>query len=145
MNYDEGGSGCWPEDSLAASLDDAIEADIVDIKERRRASASLIRKVKEQGGVAINGKPFPTDERTQGKLSGAALSAVIDPNYSVRWKFGDGSFLSLSASDLIEVAQAVRAHIQCCFDREKDLIDAINAAATFSDLAAIDLDGGWPA
>jgi hypothetical protein len=39
---------------------------------------------------------------------------------------------------VIAIAQAVRAHVQACFDREADLRDAIDAGE------APDIDTGWP-
>ena len=88
---------------------------------------------------------MPTDDRSQAKFAGAALAAVLDPNYSARWKLADGSFVELSHDQVIGLAQGVRAHIQACFDREADMISAIDAAATPAALDAIDIETGWPA
>jgi hypothetical protein len=51
----------------------------------------------------------------------------------------------LDHATLIAVAQAVRALVQSCFDREATLSAAISAAADAAALAAIDIEIGWPA
>jgi hypothetical protein len=68
---------------------------------------------------------------------------VIDSNYSVQWKTGAG-FVTLTAAQVIAAAQAVRAHVQACFDHEADVAAEIDAAETLAELQAIDVSAGWP-
>ena len=49
------------------------------------------------------------------------LQAVIDPLYEVRWK-SNGQFYTLSSQQVIGLGQAVRAHVQSCYDREAELL-----------------------
>jgi len=145
IEYDEGGSGFCPEDALAASVAEAVTAPIAEIKMHLIDTVASRRRAAEGAGVMIGARLFLTDAITQGKLTGAVVAAILDPAYSVNWKLNDGSFVTFQAGDLIAAGQAVRAHIQGCFDREKFLIEAIAAAGTMEQLAAIDLDSGWPA
>jgi hypothetical protein len=39
---------------------------------------------------------------------------------------------------------AVRAHVQACFDKEAELKAEIEAASTVEEIAAVDLNTGWP-
>jgi hypothetical protein len=39
---------------------------------------------------------------------------------------------------------AVRAHVQACFDREAEMKAQIELAITAEEIAAIDLNTGWP-
>jgi hypothetical protein len=89
-------------------------------------------------GIVINGLPVQTDDMSQQRITGAALAASLDPTLEVRWKVGNGAFVTLDAPAVITIAQAVRAHVQACFDREADLRDAIDAGQT------PDIDTGWP-
>ncbi|MFN4131277.1 MAG: DUF4376 domain-containing protein, partial [Paracoccaceae bacterium] len=65
------------------------------------------------------------------RITGAALQAVLDPAVTIRWKTPDG-YVDLDAPTILALAQAVRAHVQACFDREAGLIDGG------------DIEAGWP-
>jgi len=113
------------------------------LKVERKAALADRRWQAETAGTTIAGMPIATDERSQAKIAGAALQAVINPGYSVQWKTGAG-FVTLDATMVIGVAQAVRAHIQACFDREAELVAEIDAATTTAALGDIDINAGWP-
>lgn len=93
----------------------------------------------ETSGTVVDGRVIETDRTTQAMLTGAAVAATLDPGYSVRWKTADG-FVTLSAEQIITTAQAIRAHVQSCFDREAELLDALNAGNYDGSM----LDDGWP-
>lgn len=98
----------------------------------------------ETGGISVNGSLVATDERSQAKFVGACLAATLDANYSVQWKIADGGFVTLNRDQIIAIAQAARAHVQACFDREAALVGEIEAAPDEQALAAIDIEAGWP-
>ncbi|MBG0809842.1 DUF4376 domain-containing protein [Methylosinus sp. H3A] len=99
----------------------------------------------ETAGVTVGGLSIPSDAATQSKLTAAVVAGVLDNNYAVTWKLANGTFQLLDHATLIAVAQAVRAHVQGCFDHEATLTAAITAAADAAALAAIDIETGWPA
>lgn len=93
----------------------------------------------ETAGFELNGSQVSTDRTTVAMISSAALAAVIDPTYVARWKEADG-FVTLTAEQIIDVAKAIRNHVQACFDRESDLTDAVLAGEYTEDM----LEVGWP-
>lgn len=97
------------------------------------------RYTAEMAGTTIQGMPIATDERSQGLITGAALAATLDTDYSIRWKTGAG-FVELTAAQIIGVASAVRAYVQACFDREADLLSAVADGAISEGI----LEEGWP-
>lgn len=103
-----------------------------EIKEAKKASIAQARYHAEIAGV--NG--IKTDRESQALITGAALKAMQDPDYTCRWKGIDG-FVTLNASQIIAIADAVRAHVQSCFDHEAELIPLIEAATTQAELEAI--------
>jgi hypothetical protein len=105
----------------------------------KHASISAKRYAVETSGVVLGGIPIDTGRDSQGLIAGAALSALLDPEYVCRWKTPAGP-LTLDAEQLKAVAQGVRAHVQACFDREFELRDHLDAG-TFTDNM---LDEGWP-
>ena len=94
----------------------------------------------EISGIIVNGMHLPTDRDSQALVTGAALAAVIDPAYRCQWKTSEG-FVDLTAPQIIALASTMRAHVQACFDREAELLAALEAG-TYTDEQ---LDQGWPA
>jgi hypothetical protein len=72
------------------------------------------------------------------------VGAQIDPNSVINWNMADGAFVTLDAQAINAVAMAVRAHVQACFDREAVLNVEIEAATTAEEIAAVNLNTGWP-
>ncbi|WP_454917266.1 DUF4376 domain-containing protein [Xanthobacter sediminis] len=98
----------------------------------------------ETGGIVVGGTAIPTDEQAQLKITGAALAAQRDPTMSLLWKCTGGVWVTLTAAQVLALADAVRAHVQACFDREATLAGALTAAETVEAVAAIDIETGWP-
>jgi hypothetical protein len=121
----------------------AQEKPIEHLRALWRGRLAARRWAAEEKGIEINGAFFASDAGSQGKLTGAALAAVIDNAYTVQWKTGAG-FITLTATQIIAAAQAVRAHVQACFDHEADVAAEIDAADTLAELQAIDVSAGWP-
>ncbi|KTT24518.1 hypothetical protein SB14R_10550 [Pseudomonas oryzihabitans] len=107
-------------------------AELADIIAARRYQA-------ESAGITVNGMAVATDDRSQGLITGAAFAASLDSSYTCNWKTEAG-FVKLDAKALIAVAQAVRTHVQSCFDREADLLAAVKSGKYTAD----QLDKGWP-
>ena len=101
-------------------------------KEDKKAEIAQARYNAEIAGV--NG--IRTDRESQGLITGAALKAMQDNTYTCNWKGVDG-FVTLTAPQIIAIADAVRQHVQGCFDREAELLPLIEAATTQSELDAI--------
>lgn len=107
-----------------------------DLKTDKRAEIATARYEREIAGVEVNGVLIDTGRDSQALITGAALAAMLDENYSLNWKTTAG-FIHLTAPEIIAVAQAVRAHVQACFDREGELAALVDAAKTAEDLDAI--------
>jgi hypothetical protein len=105
-------------------------------KEAKKAEIAQARYNAEIAGVTINGVSIKTDRESQGLITGAALKAMQDPDYTCRWKGIDG-FVTLNATQIIAIADAVRQHVQSCFDHEAELLPLIASAETEAELNAI--------
>ena len=123
------------DNSLAFKSDPRVFADV---KTQKKAEIAAARYEAEIAGVTVNGVTIDTGRDSQALITGAALAAVIDENYSLNWKTSAG-FIHLTAPEIIAVAQAVRAHVQACFDREGELVALVDAAQTVEELDAIDI------
>ena len=58
---------------------------------------------------------------------------------TMQWKTADG-FVELTGEQVIGIARAVRAHVQACFDREAELLEALDVGELTDDM----LGQGWP-
>ena len=112
-----------------------------ELKAQKKAEIASARYEREIAGVEVNDITIDTGRDSQALITGAALAAMLDPNYSLNWKTANG-FIHLTAPEIITVAQAVRAHVQACFDREGELVTLVNAAETKEDLDEIIIS--WP-
>ncbi|MCP9337649.1 DUF4376 domain-containing protein [Stutzerimonas xanthomarina] len=93
----------------------------------------------ETAGITVNGIAIDTGRDSQALITGAAVSAMLDSAYALRWKTPAG-FVDLEGQQIIAMATTVRAHVQAAFDREADLLQAL-ADGTFLDKM---LEEGWP-
>ena len=97
----------------------------------------------ETGGTTVDEMHVATDRQSQALVSGAFSSAKdakeTGEPFSIRWKSA-GGWVELDADQMIGLGRAVRAHVQACFDREKDLTEAV-ADGTFEESM---LSEGWP-
>ena len=109
-------------------IDGILEA----ARERKRSEIASARFEAETAGI----DGIKTDRESQALITGAALKAMQDSTYSCRWK-GVSGFIELTAPQILAIADAVRAHVQSCFDREAELLPLIEAAESPEELAAM--------
>ncbi len=93
----------------------------------------------EVAGIDIGGMRIDTGRDSQALITGATVQAMLDPNYSLRWKTVAG-FVDLTAEQISGVATAARAHVQACFNREAELLEALEAGTFTPEM----IDQGWP-
>ncbi|KFI30414.1 prophage tail fimber assembly protein [Haematobacter massiliensis] len=110
----------------------------------KSAAVTLRRQEVESGTATIAGVPIWIDATSQGKLTGAAIAAGLDPAMSLVWKGSDGEFYQLDAAAVITLAQGAMAFVQAAFAREGQLLAEITAAPDLDALSLIDIATGWP-
>ena len=117
------------------------EPTLDELKAQKKSAIAAARYEAETAGTTVNGITIDTGRDSQALITGAALAAMLDENYSLNWKTTAG-FIHLTAPEIIAVAQSVRAHVQSCFDREGELVALVDAAETKEDLDEIIIS--WP-
>ena len=119
---------------------DPTETETEEHRVRRFSHIKRSRDDAIASGISVGGVHVHTDDLSQQRLVGAALAATIDPETTINWKMADGQFATLSGTQIIGIAQAVRGHVQAAFDTEAMLRAQINAAETIEEIDAV----GWP-
>jgi hypothetical protein len=114
--------------------------------EKTQALARLAEKrwAVQSGGFTVNGVTVGTDSDALARLTGAYNLAASGAQSSFRFKSGAGVFVELNAAQMTGLFQAVAAFIQACYDREKELSDAIAAETDWRAVRMFELGQGWP-
>lgn len=83
---------------------DEIKAEIADLRWQR-----------EVGGTVWLGRPVNTQRDAVSMLAGAIMQGETQSVWPLRWKFNDGQFYDMTATDFQQLGLAVRAHINAAF------------------------------
>lgn len=108
-------------------------------KKRKLAEMATARYVEETVGITVSGAEIKTDRESQSLITGAALQATQNSDYTTPWKCSNG-FVTLTAAQILAIAQAVRAHVEAAFAKEATVDAQIEVATTEAELDAI----VWP-
>lgn len=115
----------------------AVEVRLAGARAAKKAEIASARYAAEIAGVTVGGVTARTDRESQALITGAALKAMQDATYTCRWKTESG-FVTLDSATIIAVADAVRSHVQGCFDAEDAKCVLIDAAATVEAVEAVE-------
>lgn len=89
-----------------------------------------------------------TDPDSQRKTGGAVQMAMIaqaaGAPFSIDWTMQDNSTVSHDAPAMIAMGIAVGQHVAACHEAALGKRAAIDAASTAEDIAAVDIESGWP-
>ncbi|WP_209428463.1 DUF4376 domain-containing protein [Pararhodobacter sp. SW119] len=116
------------------TADDKASAAAVALRERIRQR----RDRAMNAGVRVGGRLIHTDDISQQRILGAAVAVMRDPSLVINWKTADGAFVPLDAGAVLAAADAVRAHVQSCYEREAVMLAAFNAGGEPN------IEVGWP-
>ncbi|CAM5577332.1 hypothetical protein MAUB1S_09713 [Mycolicibacterium aubagnense] len=97
----------------------------------------------ETSGITVGGEEIRTDEKSQNRVTGAALLALSDPELvTIDWEALPGVWIEVSAATMKSIGIAVGRHVQACFTVLKAVQSAIQAG-TITSTAEIDA-ANWP-
>lgn len=101
------------------------------------AHAAACRWRRQTGGIMVAGLPVRTDDKTRIEIGLARADATADPGWTTRWKLANGQFVSINATAIAGIAEAVSLHLRDCFARE-DRAAAGIAAGSITTLAEVE-------
>jgi hypothetical protein len=119
------------------TLYDKSKMTLDELKTAKKAEVAAARYEYEVSGININGIIIRTDRESQALITGAALEATQDSEYSLTWKAANG-FAVLKAAQIIYIAKQVRSHVENAFIREAQIVKEIDSAASPSELECVD-------
>ncbi|MEN6375559.1 MAG: DUF4376 domain-containing protein [Smithella sp.] len=107
------------------------------------AELAAYRFAKETAGITINGAIIRTDLESQAMINGAVAYANLNPTALIDWKAANG-WVQIDKDTVIAVGNAVGAHVQACYSRERVHAEAIAALTTPAEILVYDFTTGWP-
>ena len=114
---------------------------------REALAARLIRA--EQSSFAFQTGRVVSDAAMLSRIAifaHRAQRAIADSEtITVRIALEDGSTLNLNRQEMLDLAKAAGDHFIACSANARTLRQAIQAAATLAEVAAVDIESGWPA
>ncbi|OYV37526.1 MAG: hypothetical protein B7Z80_12575 [Rhodospirillales bacterium 20-64-7] len=124
----------WPTKAWALNLTVGQAAAWARIKAARDAAISA--------GVTYNGNVYDSDATAQMRVTGAAQMAQLaiaagNMTYSITWTLANNSAVTLTAQEVITMAQAVGLNYQTLFAKGQTLRAQIMAATTQAELDAV--------
>lgn len=126
----------WRESATAEEIAATLPT-LDELRQAKKAEIANARWQQETGGLTIPGLgTIATDRESQSLLNGAVTGTLLEPDKPIKWKMMDGA-VELDAATVQMIGKLVRSHVQACFDREIDLIAAINACQTAEEVTAV--------
>jgi len=121
----------WQEVDRFSSLAEAKEALETTIADKAREL--------RDGGLTVSGMLVGTDAEARSLLLGAKTNPKTSRKIVTK-----GGKAELNSAQMTAIVDAVDDFIQAVMERQYDLLVATEAAQSFAELDAIDIDSGWP-
>ncbi len=136
----------------------APPVDLAPLKAARRDAVMRLRDERIDGGLTFGGHEFQTRSQDRENVAGASQLAALwlmeggdrdtlrwaNPAQDFVWIDASNSLRAMSAATVIEFGRALAGFKSACIFHALGLKQAIDAAATEAELAAIDITAGWP-
>lgn len=114
-----------------------FEPTLEDLKETKMAELAQARWEQETGGLTLpDGTVLKTDRESQSLLTGASLFALQNASSTVEWKGANG-WVTLTATEIMQIATLVRNHVQAQFSKERDYAEKVNGCSTVAEVQAV--------
>ena len=111
--------------------------DLTSHQMQKWAEIKQARNAEEFSTFEWNSHTFQCDERSQSRIMSAVQRAQLDSTLTMVWTLSDNSTVTLNATELKQVGQALAAHIDACHVKARGLRAQINAAETEAELDLI--------
>lgn len=117
---------------------------LIEVLSDRKEVLAALRYEKETSGITVGGAPIRTDRTSQALINGAYSYSLLNTAVVIDWKTTSGVWIQIDAPTIAAIAGSVAAHVQACFSAEKAHAQALGGLTTAAEIAAYDLNTGWP-
>lgn len=120
-----------------------VDRSVESAKEALKERVTSKRWEIETGGIEIDGFEIQTDiadqNRIDSTINGMEAAGMAETPFK-----GANGWSNITLDGLKQVRVAIVQHVEACFAREYALHQAIDACSTIKELAAVDIEAGWP-
>jgi hypothetical protein len=114
-----------------------IALEVATAKSAKLAEIAEARWKAETGGLTLpDGTQLKTDRESQALLTGASLFALQNASSTVEWK-GVNGWVTLTATEIMQIATLVRNHVQAAFSKERDYAEKVNGCGTVEEVGGV--------
>jgi len=135
----------WLIDDVSKTIKVQYELTPISLEDKKlqlKNELAGIRYNNEISGITYDGTEFPTDRSSQMMIM-ATKQVIMDDNTQViKWKCIN-RWIDLDISNITDVANAIKQHVEDCFYREFELVTDIEATTTLVELKEVDINSGW--
>lgn len=128
----------WEEVDRFASQEE-IDAFLLSFKAQKSEEVRTGASYRRDKGTSVNGLEISTSSSARSLLIGGKQNPK-----ATRKVVTKGGRMEVSQAEFDAIVDAVAEYIQAVIDREYDLLEAVDAAATVQEVEAIDVGSGWP-
>jgi len=114
-----------------------------EVKTAKKAGATAMRRMVEEGGIDFQGVRIATGKSDQDRIAGVQLYLQAHSEAVIDWK-ADSGWTTVNKAAIDAIASAVGAHVQACYSAEKTHHEAIDALADAEAVQDYDVATGWP-
>ena len=111
--------------------------DLNEAKDQAWEEIKRNRENQEYGTFSWNSHTFQCDQLSQSRIMSAVQRAQLDSTLTMVWTLSDNTTVSLNATELKQVGQALSSHIDACHVKARSKRADINAATTQAEIDAI--------
>jgi len=115
----------------------AWELDLALARSVKWGAIKAARDAQEFSQFNWGGYTFQCDEVSQRRIQGAVQLAAIDDTMTLDWTLADNSVQTFTASEYVQIGQALAIHVGQCHERGRILRQEIESATTEAELEAI--------
>lgn len=108
-----------------------------DLKAEKTTQINASRDIEEAAGFSYLNKVFDSDPLSVQRISIAAQTAQLDPNFVIGWTAQDNTVVSLNQSQMLGMPAALAVHAYTLHEKARQLKGQVAAAASSADLDLI--------
>lgn len=108
-----------------------------ELKADKSKQINLLRDAEESAGFSYLNKVFDSDPLSVQRISIAAQTAQLDPNFVIGWTAQDNTVVSLNQSQMLGMPAALAMHAYTLHEKARQLKAQVAAATSSADLDLI--------
>lgn len=127
-----------PDHKWDPALSEWVAPPLEEVRARQWEAIKEARDRAENSTFTWRGHVLDADKpRITGAATGALIAKGLGTSFEDTWTLADNSTITVTSDDLIEMGQALIAHVSACHAKARALRELINQASSIEEVEAI--------